>query len=175
MNPVRAMGFAATAFFGIVLYFGFVRFPAEKQHWEYLDGPQYSTTVKEARALAGSDFPRGARGDKYRNFRYVFVEPARTVDPEFERILNRLLPDFNPHSFGRQHGPEVNLMVFNCIAFRDELAADRLISETTRLKLDQMAAKWEQSRVEAAARLVNALDKRSPVQPNDLRSLADRN
>ncbi|RPJ58233.1 MAG: hypothetical protein EHM23_18110 [Acidobacteria bacterium] len=175
MNPVRAAGCATIAFFAIVLYFGFVRLPAEKQLWEYLDGPEYSATVKEARALAGSEFPAGPRGDKYRYYRYVFVEPTRIVDPAFERVLDRLLPDFNPHSFGRQHGPEVNLLVFNSIAFRDELAADRLISSAMCLRLDQIAAEWEQSRVQTAARLVHAFDTRAPIAAKDLRSLAERN
>jgi hypothetical protein len=175
MNPVRALSLAATTFFVIMLYLGFVRLPAEKRMAEYLDGPEYSATVKDARTLAGSDFPKGSRGDKYRYYRYVFVEPTRTVDPEFERVLNRLLPDFNPKSFARQHGPEVNLLVFNAIAFRDELAADRIISPEMRLQLDQTAAEWEQSRVESAARLVRALDARSHIDPNDLHSPADRN
>jgi len=175
MHPVRALGLATMTFFGIVLYFGFVRLPAEKQLWEYLDGPEYSATVKGARTLAGPDFPNGPRADKYRYFKYVFVEPTRTVDAEFERVLNRLLPDFNPNSFGRQHGPEVNLLVFNSIAFRDELVVDGLISPQMRLKLDETAAEWERSRVESAARLVRALDTRSPVDPRDLRWSADRN
>ncbi len=175
MHPVRALGLASMAFFGIVLYFGFVRLPAEKQLWEYLDGPEYSATVKGARTLAGPDFPKGPRVDKYRYYKYVFVEPTRTVDAEFESVLNRLLPDFNPSSFGRQHGPEVNLLVFNAVAFRDELAADGLISLQMRLKLDQTAAEWERSRAESAARLVRALDTRSPIAPNDLHSSADRN
>jgi hypothetical protein len=174
VNPVRALGFATVAFFGIMLYFGFVRLPAEKQLWEYLDGPEYTQTVKGARVLAGPDFPKGSRSEKYRYFRYVFVEPTRTVDPEFERILDRLLPDFDPDSFGRQHGSEVNLLVFNAIAFRDELAVDGLISAKMLFRLDQTAAEWERSRERSAARLVRALGARSPVDPNDL-SLARRN
>lgn len=175
MNPVRALGFAVMAFFAIVLYFGFVRLPAEKQLWEYLDGPQYSATVKEARALAGPDFPKGSRADKYRYFRYVLVEPTRTVDPEFERVLSRLLPDFSPHSFGQQHGPEVNLLVFNAIAFRDELANDNLISPHMRLRLEGIAADWEQSRKKSPTRLVRSFDDRSPVDRIDLHYLPDRN
>ncbi len=175
MNPVRAVGLAAMAFFAIVLYFGFVRLPAEKHLWEYLDGAEYSAKVKSALSLAGSDFPKGSRGDKYRYYRYVYLEPARAVDPEFERVLNRLLPDFNPSAFARQHGPEVNLLVFNAIAFRDELAADGLVSTAMRLRLDQLANEWEQSRARSATRLVRAFDTRSPIDPNDLYSLADRN
>ncbi|MFB3903640.1 MAG: hypothetical protein ACE15E_09315 [Acidobacteriota bacterium] len=175
LNPVRALGFAALAFFGIVLYFGLVRFPAEKQLWEYLDGPEYPATVRGARTLAGLEFPTGSRGDKYRYYRFVFVEPTRTVDPDFERVLTRLLPDFNPHSYGRQHGSEVNLLVFNAIAFRDELTADRLIASDMRSRLDQLAAEWERSRAQSATRLVRALDSRSPIGPTDLRPLAKRN
>jgi len=175
INPARALELAAVAFFGIVLYFGFVRLPAEKHLWDYLDGSQYPATVKEARTLAGTDFPKGARSDKYRYYRYVFVEPTRTVDPDFERVLTRLLPDFSPKSFARQHGSEVNLLVFNAVAFRDELAADRLISPDMRFKLEQTAIEWERSRAQSAPQLVHALDTRSPIVPTDLHSLADRN
>jgi len=131
--------------------------------------------VKEARALAGSEFPRGKREDKYRYYAFVFVEPTRAVDPEFERVLSRLLPDFSPKSFDGRHGPDVNLLVFNAIAFRDDLAADGRISPETRLQLERTAAEWEQSRIDSAAQLVRALDTRSPIDPKDLHLLADRN
>jgi len=172
INPVRAVGLSIAVFLGVVLYLGLVRLPAEKLRLEFLDSAEYAMKVKEALALAGNEFPTGSRADSYRYYKYVYLEPARKVDPNFDRVLRRLLPDFSPAAFARQHQPDVCLLVFNAISFRDELLRDRLITPDTRLRLDQLADEWERST--AGKSLVRFIDTRSPINDHVVRSIPGR-
>jgi len=172
LHPVRLVELTAAVFLGIVLYLGFIRLPAEKHRWEYLDSPEYSAKVNQAMSLAGPEFPSGARVDKYRYYKYVYVTPTQQVDSDLEQVLNRLLPDFKPASFTGHHRPEVNLLVFNAISFREELARERAISPALRDKLNGLALEW--ARAAAGNNLLQALDSRSPVNGPLVQSIPTR-
>lgn len=132
------------------------------------DSAKYSQAVRDARAIFGAKFPRGERAKQYLYFKNVYLHSSLSVGLKFPDMVRSMLPSFELADFHIVLDPELELMMFNAMGFRGELAAEELISDELRRDLESLAWSWAEPTPEESRRLsygdrVALFDSRCPV------------
>ena len=132
------------------------------------DGTKYTQAVRDARARFGARFPKGERAAQYLYYKNVYLRASSSVGLQFPEMIRTMLPSFELADFHIVLDPELELLVFNAIGFRGELAAEGLIPDDLRRDLESLAWSWAEPTPTESRQLsyedrVALFDSRCPV------------
>ncbi len=133
-----------------------------------LDSRRYSEAVKEAKTILGQRFPKAERPRQYLYFKNVYVRPALSSGLQFSAMVESLIPSFEVADFHTVLDTEIELLMFNAIGFRGELAVEGIISDELRRSLESLAWAWAEptgveSRPLSYAERVALFDSQCPI------------
>lgn len=132
------------------------------------DSARYSGAVRKARETHGQRFPEAERPTQYLYFKNVYVTTATSSGLSFPAMIESLVPSFELADFHPVLDPDVELLMFNTIAFRDELAVEGIISDDLQKTLENLAWTWAEptgveSRTLSFAERVALFDAQCPI------------
>jgi len=133
-----------------------------------VDGQRYSQAVQEAKATFGRQFPKAERPRQYLYFKNVYVRSVSSSGLKFSEMVNSLIPSFEVSDFHTVLDSEVELLMFNAIGFRGELAVEGIIPDEMERRLEALAWAWAEptgveSRPLSYAERVALFDSKCPM------------